>query len=762
MANPNMEYPIYYAKTQIEEHQRKMQEEINEQAGDRQVEKEDLLQLIHGELTEIKQALTDFAAGYGQSSEKEQEERMQTFSERLKESFSKFKAKVTQFLHRMDEKLAIKESVTAVDGTGEMFRKYLEDPAGKVDRAATELETPFAKKEVDKQNQQVQKVVQESMEKGTLDEAKLVKILDEHFQKTEKMVLGHLEKVENYSQTSQFPTIKELDEQRKSFREKMADSTNQLKERTSQAIQSTIQPVQHKMKEIQDKVQQVTSDKMVALGDKLKIVGLDIAPTSKQGQNHEQKPEQSQSPKKLFETYPDFVLGNLPKLPDQMVQFDKEHTSEESLHARTEVLTEWLEHKSSKNYANDQRIMEQTAWLKTLQQQPEEEKNRIISGEANIRVEQVDTMKIVPPKMEVPKESKISQKQDEVAAAANILEYLEARGEHFEKGATGRLKHVEEPNLVYNPLAKELIFTVDGEQKMAKNAIEAGQLIYGYDKNEAVEDILKTIQKGELQVGEDKSLAEAPVQDAVNNKPGSMLDPKEVENKQAKEAYIDYLAGEKLPETLKNFDKKYGLVEALNIRMEAIDEEAFSGHKLERNNPLIEEKTNKLYAIFREGSTEKQTEFIREEYRTQQPKQVMEPKQEEQVIPDKSMDSLLQSIPNDGLQKEDVIPEYQSFMKASYAGENGHGNEMLAKYEEEHGLEASMELRLEAVESILNNKEINFTEAEYMEDVKNNLKECLSNGSEAMQRFKENEQEGNIEKNMQRSEEQSLLAKGIR
>ncbi|EAF6699815.1 hypothetical protein D5Z92_13445 [Listeria monocytogenes] len=757
MADQHMDYPIYYAKNQIEEHQRKMQEEIKEQAGEQLVEKEDLLQLIHGELAEIKTALTEFASGYGQSTEKEQEERMQTFSERLKESFVKFKTKVTQFLHRMDEKLAFKEPVTAKEGTEIALKNYMEDPAGKIDRLPTELETPFAKKEVEKQNQAVKNVVQASMEKGTLNEATLEKILEEHFQKTEKMVLGHLEKVEKLSSTNQLPSLRSVEEQRKSFREVMSDSTNQLKEKTSQAIQSTIQPVQQKMKEIQDKVQQVTSDKMVALGDKLKLVGLDIAPSSKQIQQEpmEQTGQLEQTTKELFEQYPDFILGTHSEFPEQIAHYDKEHSADESINARIEVLNEWLEHKSSKNYANDQRVTEQTSWLTNLQKQSEEEKKSMISGEVNVVVEKANTMKINSPKMVLPSESIISQKQDEVAKAANILEYLEARGEKFQQNTSGKFKHVEEPNLVYSPTAKELRFTVDGEEKIAKNAIEAGQMVYGYDKNEAVEDILKTMQKGELKVG-GKTTTEALEKEEAKEVTRSRLDPKEEENKQAKEAYVHYLAGDKLPEALKNFDRKYGLTEALNIRMEAIDEEALMGNKLDRNNPVLENKINELQAIFREGSIENQTAFIREEYRSQPPKQ------EVSMNEDKSMDSLLQSVPNTEPQKEDILPEYQAFMKASYAGENGQVSEVLSKYEQEHGLEASMKVRLEAVEAILSSDEISFTEAEYMEDVQSNLKECLSRGSEAMQRFKENEQEGNVEKSVHRREEPSPLAKGIR
>ncbi|EQB9225660.1 hypothetical protein ACYYIK_002891 [Listeria monocytogenes] len=748
MTNPNVEYPIYYAKSQIEEHQRKMQEEVEEQAGERLVEKEDLLQLIHGELTAIKDVLTDFAAGYGQSTEEEQVERMQTFSERLKESFSNFKTKVTQFLHRMDEKLAFKEPVTAKQGTEIALKNYMEDPAGKIDRLPTELETPFAKKEVEKQNQAVKNVVQDSMEKGMLDEAKLGKILEEHFQKTEKMVLGHLEKVELLSSTNHFPTLKSVEEQRKSFREVMSDSTNQFKEKTSQAIQSTIQPVQQKMKEIQDKVQQVTSDKMVALGDKLKVVGLDIAPSSKQLQ------QEPKTIKELFDQYPDLVLGKLPKLPEQIVQFDKNHTSEESINARIEALNEWLEHKSSKNYANDQRILEHTALWYTIQKQPEEERNRIITGESNIRIGKTDTVKISTPKMRTPSESLISQKQSEIAKEVNILEYLNARGENFNKNTFGKYQHVELPNLVYSPTSRELTYSVDGEEKVARNAIEAGQMVYGYKEAEVIDDILKNIQKGELQVGEEKQ--ENPIKEIPPTEKDSNLDSKEVENKQAKEAYINYLAGSAIADTLKSFDKKYGLEEAFNIRMEAIDEEVMFGHKLDRSNPMIENKINELQSVFRERSVEKQTALIREEYRTQPSKQAVE------VSQDKSMDSLLQSVPNSGPQKEDIIPEYQSFMKASYAGENGQVSDLLTQYEQEHGLEASMQLRLDAVENLLESKEINFTEAEYMEDVKSNLKECLNRGPEAMQKFKENEQEGNVEKNMHRSEEQSPLAKGIR
>ncbi|MBC2251125.1 hypothetical protein HCB49_14110 [Listeria sp. FSL L7-0123] len=752
MTNQNVEYPIYYAKSQIEEHQRKMQEEVEEQAGERLVEKEDLLQLIYGELTAIKDALTDFAAGYGQSTEEEQVERMQTFSERLKESFSNFKTKVTQFLHRMDEKLAFKEPVTAKQGTEIALKNYMEDPVGKIDRVPTELETPFAKKEVEKQNQDVREVVQKSMEKGTLDEKKLEKILEEHFQKTEKMVLSHLDKVEALSQTNELPSQQQVDVQRKSFRERMSDSTNQLKDRTSQAIQSTILPVQNKMKEVQDKVQQVTSDKMIALGDKLRVVGLDIAP--KVNQENKQENKEEKSSKEIMGKYPDFILGNLPGLPEEISQFDKLHTPAEAVGARIEVMNDWLEHQSSKNYANDKRITSHTAWLTNLSKQSAEEIEKIISGEATKNIERADTMKISAPNKEVLRESLISQKQSEIAKEANILEYLNARGEKFNKNTVGKYQHVELPNLVYSPTSRELTYSVDGEEKVARNAIEAGQMVYGYKEAEVIEDILKNIQKGELQVGDEKQ--EDPIKEIPQTEKDSNLDPKEVENKQAKEAYINYLAGSVIADTLKSFDKKYGLEEAFNIRMEAIDEEVMFGHKLDRSNPMIENKINELQSVFRERSVEKQTALIREEYRTQPSKQAVE------ISQDKSMDSLLQSVPNSGPQKEDIIPEYQSFMKASYAGENGQVSDLLTQYEQEHGLEASMQLRLDAVENLLESKEINFTEAEYMEDVKSNLKECLNRGPEAMQKFKENEQEGNVEKNMHRSEEQSPLAKGIR
>ncbi|EAE1303638.1 hypothetical protein EP43_14085 [Listeria monocytogenes] len=197
--------------------------------------------------------------------------------------------------------------------------------------------------------------------------------------------------------------------------------------------------------------------------------------------------------------------------------------------------------------------------------------------------------------------------QRRLAASVDILTYLNARGEQFKLTPEGFYQHNELSNLHYDPIDKTLSFTLDGEKEVATNAIEAGKLVYGYKEKEAESDIFSVIRRGGNQM------------DELNKKSNNLkavLKPNEEEMKQAKDAYMSYLTGRKLPETLKIFDWKYGLEEGLLVRMEALDEEMVLGTKWRDDAELldlIEHKQTALYSVYK-GTPEQQISSIREEY----------------------------------------------------------------------------------------------------------------------------------------------------
>ncbi|MBF2356034.1 hypothetical protein IA807_14035 [Listeria seeligeri] len=86
--------------------------------------------------------------------------------------------------------------------------------------------------------------------------------------------------------------------------------------------------------------------------------------------------------KQHFENYPVFILGEISKLPDEIVRFDKEHASEEAVNARIEAIHHWIKEKSSKNYADDQRMIDQLSLLVILSNQEFEDKVDYIINEA--------------------------------------------------------------------------------------------------------------------------------------------------------------------------------------------------------------------------------------------------------------------------------------------------------------------------------------------------------------------------------------------
>ncbi|MBC2187274.1 hypothetical protein HCB28_13930 [Listeria sp. FSL L7-0253] len=197
--------------------------------------------------------------------------------------------------------------------------------------------------------------------------------------------------------------------------------------------------------------------------------------------------------------------------------------------------------------------------------------------------------------------------QRRLAASVDILTYLNARGEQFKLTPEGFYQHNELSNLHYDPIEKILSFTLDGEKEVATNAIEAGKLVYGFKGKEAESDIFSVIRRGGNQMN---------VLNKKSNNLKAVLKPSEEEMKQAKDAYMSYLTGRKFPETLKNFDWKYGLEEGLLVRMESLAEEMVLGTKWREDAELldlIEHKQTALYSLYR-GTPEQQTSSIREEY----------------------------------------------------------------------------------------------------------------------------------------------------
>ncbi|EKZ4627441.1 hypothetical protein QQ060_003064 [Listeria monocytogenes] len=198
--------------------------------------------------------------------------------------------------------------------------------------------------------------------------------------------------------------------------------------------------------------------------------------------------------------------------------------------------------------------------------------------------------------------------QRRLAISVDILTYLNARGEQFKLTPEGFYQHNELDNLRYEPFEKTLSFTLDGKKEVATNAIEAGKLVYGFKEKEAENDIFSVIRKGGNEMNE--------LNKKSNNLNGAILRPNEDEMKQAKDAYMSYLTGRNLPESLKNFDWKYGVEEGLLVRMEALDEEMVLGTNWRDDAELlelIEHKQMALYSLYR-GTTEQKTSGIRVEY----------------------------------------------------------------------------------------------------------------------------------------------------
>ncbi|WP_271006909.1 hypothetical protein [Listeria seeligeri] len=770
MPESNEVTPIYYASNLMENHQKKMQEEFNKEASNRVVEKEDLLQLIHGELESIKNILNDFASGYGDATEKEQNERTQTFTERLKESFDKFKENVSAFFKRMDEKLAIKEPVNPTTETENILKTYKEDKvqAENMGKIATELEKPVAKKEVVKQNQTLQKEAMDAFSKGTLTQETLENMLKQHFEKTEKMVLNHLEKIGELTTKNELPNQGKVENQRKNFREKLNETMSQWKENANTAIKSTVEPVQKKVTEVKDKIRQVTSENMMALGEELHGVGLAMQQKPKEypsqnvngasSMNHksknttEQQAQNTVDKQANFDEYPSFILGATSNLPTSIIEFDKQNTPKISLDARIEATNKWMETKSGKNYINDQKMVEKMSELVLLSKQNVEDMSRFVAGESLISTEK-NLFKEAGGNLE--KQSPISQKQQEVAESVDIMKYLQAKGEKFEHLIGGKYKHVDYDNLKYNAITKVLTYDADSVKQVANNAVEAGQVMYGFDKSQAIKDVIDNKQNVAT-LEKESDIRMENKKEVSMSKTKNNLDEKESEIQQAKQDYIQYLAGGKIPEGLKEFDRKNGIEEALQIRLEAIDEELMFGSKIDKNDSVINNKKEQIQTVFRASENEKDA-YLWEEYKTRTPQS-----SQQNVSPNNDLDNLLQSMPGIGMEKADIIPEYQAFLKSNYNGEPGINSDILKQYDQEFGLDAGMKVRLDAVNHLLEDNSISYTEADYMENVKYNIEESISQGTEGMHKYKENELEGNIEKSMQDKQEQSPLVKGIR
>lgn len=96
----------------------------------------------------------------------------------------------------------------------------------------------------------------------------------------------------------------------------------------------------------------------------------------------------------VIENYPAFILGKIDKLPKEIVQFDREHASEEAVNARIEAIHHWIKEKSSKNYADDQRMIDQMSLLVILSKQEFEVKMDYIINEAQVYSEPNTFMQI--------------------------------------------------------------------------------------------------------------------------------------------------------------------------------------------------------------------------------------------------------------------------------------------------------------------------------------------------------------------------------
>ncbi|EHC6194430.1 hypothetical protein JR549_002882 [Listeria monocytogenes serotype 1/2a] len=463
---------------------------------------------------------------------------------------------------------------------------------------------------------------------------------------------------------------------------------------------------------------------------------------------------------KLLEHYPAFILGEISYFPKDVSSYDQKLQPNLAINNRVEALDLWLKKNLSKNYTDDQRIIEQLGVLSRLSKQSTEEMEQYMRLERETIFTPTDFMRIDKHTNAEIEKNSLSKMQNRLIASVDILAYLEAKGEVFEQNAEGIYQHNELGNLRYDPVGKVLTFTLNGETEIARSAIEAGELVYGYKEKEVENDIFAFIRKGVIQVGkisnnehsenqstyqgveeakviraiaayltkeyqgevgeeaeaeievylewmqeekvaesqkvrlgaeelfiDDKVFWVSPFIDLKTNSIvqvvelegmdsivitkyeaetteellktlsklslGELIDVnptehnkiieqynlsqksetsekqiqqsftnnysldnlKEEGNKQAKAAYVSYLKGNPFPSVLKTFDQTYGMQEGLLIRMEALDEETIFGTSWEKGNPVIEEKAENLYAVYRK-SPEEQSRFIREEYST--------------------------------------------------------------------------------------------------------------------------------------------------
>ncbi|MBC1339411.1 hypothetical protein HB837_14525 [Listeria innocua] len=201
-----------------------------------------------------------------------------------------------------------------------------------------------------------------------------------------------------------------------------------------------------------------------------------------------------------MDAYPIFVLGETTELPQTILAYDQQLQPKLVVNGRIEALDVWLQQNIAKNYANDQRIIEQVGFLSRLSKRPIEEMAQYLQSERETTFPPADFMRVnTLPHEEAQAKNALWGMQYQVAASTDILTYLEARGEHFHLTSEGIYQHTELANLCYDPKEKTLSFTLNGEKEVATNAVEAGKLVYGYKEKEAESDIFTVIRKGTYQ-----------------------------------------------------------------------------------------------------------------------------------------------------------------------------------------------------------------------------------------------------------------------
>lgn len=608
-------------------------QEVEEQGGNKQVEQDEILQLIHQELKDMHETVKKFVADYGQHSTLEKPP-VATLSSQFKEMLDAFKEKLLNFFHKMDQKFAFEKPIQASQGAQEAIETFQQAHESDMKKIATELEKPYVRQELAQQQNEIQKQVHSSLQEGHIEEQKLKVLLDQHFEKTEQVLLDYLERLSAATQGGKLPTNEIVQQQRMNLKEKTNNILQKFKKNLTQSVQRTVQPIQEKVTEVKEMIQSKGSQSLISLGNKLTGYGLQLEPVKEKvqampSQSIYDEPilnnDKESSIPVFFSAYPESLINNQP-LSEAIQTYDATHTAYASLEARLEACKEWVNTQSGHSFEQDQTLILQIGFLVEAMNQPEKQQQSFLEEERK----QLEAVKTTP---------------------------------------------IEERN---------------------------------------------------INQGKEENMMERELT--------------ETERQTFKKEYLSYLNGHPLSEEIKTFDRKFGINQGLQVRMDTIEEARLFGGA---NQEILDEKSQAFAHAFRHLKEEEKESLLTQEYfhKISEPEKELEKAIEEE--------------------KEAVKRAYQSFVVNQYNGEHGDVPHSIQNYEEKRGLDAAMDIRQEALRDLMREDTHHVNVLEYAEEVSRHIQDVQHAGREAIQSFKEREQDGQMERGTEREMETHERMKGI-